>query len=192
MSDAHPPTRGRAARMLRDRWDILLVIAAGGALGSVARWALTVAIPHAADQVPWATWLANVTGAFILGLLMVFVLDFWPPSRYVRPFLGVGVLGGYTTFSTLVLDTRTLLTSGQAPAAFGYLFGTVLLGLAAVWVGVLVARTAVAVLERRHRHDSRDPAEAATGAVPAHHADSDPDGDPDSNPDSDAAARSRR
>jgi CrcB protein len=142
----------RAVRVLQDRWDILLVIAAGGALGSVARWGVTAALPHPADGVPWATWLENVTGAFILGALMVLILDVWPPSRFVRPFWGVGVLGGYTTFSTYMLDTRTLLGTGQVPAAFGYLFGTLLTGLLAVWAGVLLARAAVTAAERRHQH----------------------------------------
>lgn len=131
------------------RWDILLVIGCGGALGSAARWALLIAIPHRADGIAWATWLANVTGAFALGVLMVFVLDVWPPSRYARPFLGVGVLGGYTTYSTYMLDTRTLLAGGEPAAAFGYLLGTLLTGLLAVWVGVLAARMTVAVQARR-------------------------------------------
>lgn len=172
--------RGRAPRVLRDRWDILLVIAAGGALGSLARWAVTTALPHATDGVPWATWLENVTGAFVLGALMVFVLDVWPPSRYVRPFFGVGVLGGYTTFSTYMLDTRTLLSAGQVTTAFGYLLGTLLSGLLAVWLGVLVARTAVTEMERRHRRrreqKSRDPDQtSAAGPNPAGDTDHDPD-----------------
>jgi len=144
--------RRRAVRVLQDRWDILLVIAAGGALGSVTRWWVTAAVPHTEGGLPWATWLENVTGAFLLGALMVFILDVWPPSRFVRPFWGVGVLGGYTTFSTYMLDTRTLLGTGQVPAAFGYLFGTLLTGLLAVWAGVLLARATVTAAERRHQH----------------------------------------
>ena len=141
-------------RRLLARWDILLVVGCGGSLGSVARWALLVAIPHREHGIAWATWLANLTGAFALGTLMVLLLDVWPPSRYVRPFLAVGVLGGYTTFSTYMLDTRTLLAEGELPAAFGYLFGTLLSGLLAVWLGVLVARTAIALQVRRHRRRS--------------------------------------
>ena len=180
--------RRRAVRVLRDRWDILLVIAAGGALGSLARWAVTTAIPHAPDGIPWATLLENVTGAFILGALMVLILDFWPPSRYLRPFLGVGVLGGYTTFSTYMLDTRTLLTEGRVPAAFGYLLGTLLTGLIAVWAGVLAARTAVGTIEKRHthRHERRS---GALGQAPARQPT--PGQDPDQEPDRDPSTRSR-
>lgn len=165
------PTTGRrpGALVLRDRWDILLAIAAGGALGSLARWALTETFRHAGGQVAWGTWLENVTGSFLLGVLMVFVLDIWPTTRYVRPFLGVGVLGGYTTFSTYMLDTRGLLASGHIPAAFGYLFGTLLIGLLAVWAGILSARAVVAMADRqqRRRRGTREPS------------DDDPSDDPD-------------
>jgi CrcB protein len=179
--------RRRLPEVLRERWDILLVIAAGGALGSLARYGLTVAFPHADGQVPWGTWLANITGAFVLGTLMVFILDVWPPSRYVRPFLGVGVLGGYTTFSTMALDSRTLLVAGRPMVAAGYLFGSVLAGLSAVWAGVLLARTAVAVTERRHLRQHPD--RAATTGHPSHTASAE---DPDLDPDADADVRSRR
>ena len=136
---------------LRDRGDILLVIAVGGALGSLGRWAVTATVPHATGDVPWATVIENVTGAFALGVLMVFVLDVWPSRRYLRPFLGIGVLGGYTTFSTYMLDTRTLLADGHALTAFAYLFGSLLLGLVAVAAGVVIARLLVQRAERRRR-----------------------------------------
>lgn len=153
-----PQARARAHGVLRERWDILLVIAAGGALGSLARWSVTELLPYRPGELAWATALENVTGAFVLGMLMVFVLDVWPTTRYVRPFLGVGVLGGYTTFSTYMLDTRMLLTEGQVSQAFGYVFGTLLAGLLAVWAGVLGARALVALQERRRRRKrSGDP-----------------------------------
>lgn len=128
---------------LRDRRDVVAVVAAGGALGSLARWAVTRALPASAGEVPWTTWVENVSGAFLLALLMVFVLELWPPSRYVRPFLGVGVLGGYTTFSTYMLDTHALLAGGHAAEAGFYLGGTLLTGLVAVVAGVSVARAVV-------------------------------------------------
>lgn len=151
MSDRRPT-------VLRGRWDVLAVIAAGGALGSLARWALSEAFPPGHGEVAWGTVLANLSGAFLLGVLMVFVLDVWRANRYVRPFLGVGVLGGYTTFSTYMLDTRDLLVAGEPVAAFGYVFGTLFAGLLAVWLGVAVARAGTASAVRRRRH------------APAHHA----------------------
>jgi CrcB protein len=153
--EAPSRARRRAAKVFRERWDVLLVIAAGGALGSLARWTVSTALPHAKDGFAWATFVENVTGGLVLGALMVLVLDLWPPNRYLRPFLGVGVLGGYTTFSTYMLDTHAVLAAGRIPVAFGYLAGTLVAGLAAVWAGVLAGRTAVVVLERRRQHRYR-------------------------------------
>ncbi|MFA6298135.1 MAG: CrcB family protein [Nocardioides sp.] len=165
--DVTAQARLPAGHLLRDRGDLLLVIAAGGALGSLGRWAVSQAVPSAPWRIPWGTWVENVSGGLALGLLMVFVLEVWPPRRYLRPFLGVGVLGGYTTFSTYMLDTRALLADGHAAAAFGYLFGTLITGLLAVAAGVLLARVLVRIGEsrrrRRHEQHTRDPAEARTG-----------------------------
>jgi CrcB protein len=130
------------------RWDVLLVVAAGGALGSLGRWALGELVPEPHGGFPWATFLENVSGSFALGLLVVFLLDVWPPSRYLRPFLGVGVLGGFTTFSTYALDTRALLADGRAGLAGVYLFGTLLAALIAVWLGLAVARSVTGTTRR--------------------------------------------
>ncbi|MGZ4603740.1 MAG: fluoride efflux transporter FluC, partial [Kineosporiaceae bacterium] len=88
---------GRLARVVVRRRDVLAVIAVGGALGSLGRWGVAEALPHAPGVFAWSTFVTNVSGCFLIGLLMVFVIDVWPPSRHLRPFLGVGVLGGYTT-----------------------------------------------------------------------------------------------
>jgi fluoride exporter len=133
------------------RWDILLVIAVGGALGSLARWGLGEAFASGRDGFPWATFLENVSGGFALGVLMVLVIDVWSPSRYVRPFFGVGVLGGYTTFSTYLLDTRNLIAADRAPLAAVYLFGTLAVGLAGVWVGIGATRAYAARSHRKGR-----------------------------------------
>jgi CrcB protein len=141
---AHPRVlAGKGRRVLRDRWDVLLVISAGGALGSLARWGAGELVPHRPDQMPWATAGVNVVGCALIGVLMVLVLEVWPPSRYARPFLGTGVLGGFTTFSTYMLDTRALLVAGRPAVAAGYLFGSLLAGLAGVWAGTAAARLAV-------------------------------------------------
>lgn len=142
----------QAGGVLASRWDVLLVVAVGGALGSIARWGLGQALDGPPGDFPWATFVENLTGGFALAILMVFVTDVWPPSRYVRPFFGVGVLGGYTTFSTYMLDSLTLATAGRAPLAAVYLFGTLAAGLAAVWTGIFLARLLV---ERGHQRRSR-------------------------------------
>ncbi|MDQ4051991.1 MAG: CrcB family protein [Actinomycetota bacterium] len=143
---------------LRSRWDVLLVVAAGGALGSLARWGVGELLPWGGDGFPWATFVENVTGGFALGVLMVFLIDVWPPVRYARPFLGVGLLGGYTTFSTYVLETRDLFAGGQPGIALAYMAGSLVVGVAAVWLGIATGRRAVrrGPPRRREHHDAND------------------------------------
>lgn len=150
---AQKPARRRALDVLVGRWDVLAVIAVGGALGSLGRWAIGQALAAPRGAFPWATFIENVSGGFALGVLMVFVLDVWPPSRYVRPFFAVGVLGGYTTFSTYMLDARELVAADQALRAAAYLFGTLVVGLFAVWAGLVLARLLVERRKRRHGGD---------------------------------------
>ena len=166
-----PRRRGRTrARYLSDRvrgaitrrWDVLTVIAVGGALGSLARWEISRLLPHPSGTFPWATFDANVTGCLLIGVLMVFVIDVWPPSAYVRPFLGVGILGGYTTFSTYMLAARGLRVAGRTAIAGEYLFGSLAAGLAAVWAGVTLARLLVSSSRQRHRRRRPSDVSAAT------------------------------
>lgn len=128
--------------LLRANADLLPVIALGGVLGSLARWGVAEAIPHRPDQFAWATFIVNVTGSLLLGLLMAFVLDVWSHHRYTRPFLGVGVLGGYTTFSTWMLDTRGQLVDRPAVAA-AYVVGTLAVGMLAVTAGLVGGRVLI-------------------------------------------------
>jgi CrcB protein len=123
-----------------DRWDVLVVISLGGALGSLARWGTSAAWPTTDAAVPWATVGVNVLGSALLGLLMVLVRRRGREGRYVRPFLGVGVLGGYTTFSTYALDVHDLVLAHRPELAGLYLVGSVLGGLLAVWAGVAAGR----------------------------------------------------
>lgn len=132
----------------RHRWwqfvlshaDVLAVISAGGAIGSLGRWSVSELLPWSGTTFPWATFLVNVSGALALGVLMVLVVDVWPTHPYVRPFVGVGLLGGWTTFSTYVLEARDLLAAGRAATTFVYLGGSLVAGLAAVWLGIAAAR----------------------------------------------------
>jgi CrcB protein len=150
-SDMGPRGAHRRFDVLRSRWDVLLVISAGGALGSLARWGVGELVPWSGDEFPWATFIENISGGFALGVLMVFLLDVWPPHRYLRPFLGVGLLGGYTTFSTYMLESRDLLVGDEAATAFVYLAGSLVAGLIAVWLGITVARASAGLAQRR-RH----------------------------------------
>ncbi len=141
-----PPPHRQApvglAELLRERADILGVVAAGGALGSAARWALTQVLPREPAGWPLATWVANVSGALLLGALVGFVTQVWRPSRLVRPFWGIGVLGGYTTFSTYALETHLLVLGGQVGSAAAYALVTLAIGIPAAWLGENLARAA--------------------------------------------------
>ena len=127
-------------------WDVLAVIALGGALGSAARWGLGHALVPEPGGFPWATFTENVSGSLALGVLMVLVVEVWPGARLLRPFAGVGLLGGWTTFSTYALDTRGLLAVGHGETAAAYLVGSVAAGLLAV--GAAIAVTEAVVLGR--------------------------------------------
>ena len=117
----------------------LAAIAVGGGIGSVARYLLSAAFP-AGHGFPWVIFAVNVSGCFLLGLLMVYLLEVWPPRRFLRPFLAVGLVGGYTTYSTYAGGVMTLLT-GHAPAlADAYALTSIVASLAAVWCGMRAAR----------------------------------------------------
>ena len=125
----------------RPGWDIALAVSAGGAVGGLARLGLNTLLPRSGAGFPWATCIENVAGCLLIGVLMAYVLDVWPPSRYRRPFLGTGVLGGFTTFSAYTSDTRALLQAGHAATALVYLAISLLLGLAAVVAGLRLVRS---------------------------------------------------
>jgi CrcB protein len=150
---------GRAGRHDRPRPrsrlrpDVLATIAVGGALGGGSRYLIERAAPTPAGRFPWATFSINVTGAFALALLLVFILDLWPPTRYVRPFAAIGFLGAFTTFSTWMVETADLLARDRPGVAAGYLAGSLVTGLAAVSLGLVVGRS---FLTRRTRAASSE------------------------------------
>ncbi|MGB9372640.1 MAG: fluoride efflux transporter CrcB [Jiangellales bacterium] len=127
------------------RWDIALAIAAGGAIGGSLRYATGQLISSSERGFPWSTFTENVVGCFVLAALMVYMTDVWRPQRYLRPFLGTGVLGGFTTFSTYANETRELLQTGELMIAFLYVAGTVVVGLLATVVGLRGARRVAGV-----------------------------------------------
>jgi CrcB protein len=136
----------------RDRQlDILAVIALGGGLGSVARYLISTALPVRPGHFPWATFLINLSGCLLLGALMVFVLEIWPPRRYVRPFAGIGILGGFTTFSTFAVEIRGLAAHDAWALVDAYALSSLVGGVAAVWCGITLARLVVRRLVGRER-----------------------------------------
>jgi CrcB protein len=119
---------------------LLAVIAAGGVVGACGRYAASLVWPTRSDAFPWTTFAVNVTGCAAIGLLMVAIVEMRTAHPLVRPFLGTGVLGGYTTFSTYAVDAQRLLDDGRTGLALAYLAATVTAALAAVWVAALAAR----------------------------------------------------
>lgn len=115
-------------------------VAVGGVLGSLGRWALGLALPHAAGSFPWATLVVNVSGAFAMGVLVAFLVARPGTHRLARPFVGVGVLGGWTTFSALAVDVLELTAADRVQGALGYVAATFLLGTLAVGAGTALGR----------------------------------------------------
>jgi CrcB protein len=149
--DLHVPAQ-RAETAGRHGAVVLGAIAVGGALGAVARYALSMWLPaRGGAGFPWGIFIVNVSGCALIGVLMALVSEGGRDARtppLLRPFLGVGVLGGFTTFSTYALDTVHLLQAGPHAVwtAAAYLGGTLLGALAAVWAGAAATRALL------HRH----------------------------------------
>ncbi len=118
----------------------LVAVALGGALGAPARYELAARFPAPAGSFPWVTFWINVSGSFLLGILLTFVLERWPPTRYARPFLAIGVLGAYTTFSTFSVETDLLFRDGHVALGVSYLLSSLAAGGVAVYLGIVTGR----------------------------------------------------
>lgn len=120
----------------------ILYIAAGGALGAVARYSVTqVSMRAFGPTFPIGTMSVNVFGSFLMGLLAGYILTKASgASESLRLFLGVGLLGGFTTFSAFSLDSFILLEKKAYGAFFGYVSGSVVMAIAALALGLWVAK----------------------------------------------------
>ena len=122
-----------------------LIVAAGGALGAVARYGVGVwaqrLFPTA--QWPWATLTVNVVGGLLMGLLAGWLaFRGGAHSEGLRLFAAVGVLGGFTTFSAFSLEAALMIERRQLAMAGGYVAASVVLSIAALFIGLMVARRA--------------------------------------------------
>lgn len=136
-----PRPRDPAARE-RIHPRVLAAVAAGGALGTPARHAVAELVPVEAGGFPWATFWTNVSGSLALGFLFAVVVRRFPTDRYVLPFLAVGFLGAYTTFSTFVVEVDVLVRDGHAGVAVAYAAVSTTVGPAAAAAGTMLARRA--------------------------------------------------
>jgi fluoride exporter len=133
----------------RSHYGVLAVIAAGGMIGTGARYGAGLLWPTAPHSFPWATLGINVSGCLLIGILLVALTEAWTAPTWVRPFFATGVLGGYTTFSTYCVDIERLVSGGRAGTALGYLAATVLAALAAVTAGSWTTRRLLALKTAR-------------------------------------------
>jgi len=127
----------------------VLAIAAGGALGSVLRWSLQGAVQRLVGAgFPWGTFAVNVAGGFAIGFLATLVEERGALGPAARAGLLVGVLGGFTTFSTYLWESHALLRDGRWAAAAANVAGSTAIGLVAVAAGIVAARVAVSGVGR--------------------------------------------
>jgi fluoride exporter len=118
----------------------LAAIFAGGFIGAVARIGLVRAVPSDTAAWPWATFAANVAGAFLLGYFATRLQERLPLSAYRRPFLGTGLCGALTTFSTMQIELVQMIDAGRIGLATGYAAATIGAGFVAVAVATAAVR----------------------------------------------------
>ncbi|NQV99069.1 MAG: fluoride efflux transporter CrcB [Rhodospirillales bacterium] len=120
---------------------LILFIAAGGAIGAVGRYMLTVAVTQwTGGDFPYGTILVNVLGSFLLGCLLTAIALDWSPSNELRSMIQVGVLGAFTTFSAFSMDAYQQLSRGDYVGAGLYIGLSVIISILALITGVAVIR----------------------------------------------------
>lgn len=120
---------------------IWLAVGAGGAFGAMARYGVSrLALKAFGPNFPWGTMIANVSGSFLMGFLIVWLTMREPVTPALRAFLSIGVLGAFTTFSTFSLDAAMLFRDKVYLAASGYLIGSVVLSIAGLLLGLVIAK----------------------------------------------------
>ena len=122
---------------------ILLAVALGGALGSVARYLVGIGSGRLFGLgFPWGTLIINIAGSFLIGVFAELFALKWDLPQAGRVFLTVGICGGFTTFSTFSLDTYVLMERGEFWPAAAYIVGSVVLSIGALVAGLYLIRAA--------------------------------------------------
>lgn len=137
------PPRADAAADDTGRFDqvaLVAAVAAGGAVGTLGRYAIGRALVDHHRGFDWPTFVANVVGAFVLGAAVVYFIERVAPGHLSVPFVTVGMLGSFTTFSSWTVHAAQLIRDGRTALALGYLAVTMAAGLVAVAAGTVLAR----------------------------------------------------
>ena len=119
---------------------VILAVACGGFLGSVARYGLGVAFSQGVTEFPWTTLGVNLSGSLAIGVVLVLLLERLKPLRHVRPFLVSGFVGSYTTFSTMAVEMDLLIHHGHWVNAVAYGVVSLFGGLLLTFAGMSLAR----------------------------------------------------
>ena len=118
-----------------------VAIAAAGAVGALARYGLEGFVSRrASGAFPWGTFAVNISGAFVLGFVFTLMTEQFAVAPWIRGAITIGLLGAYTTFSTLSFETYRLLEDGAIGIAAANAFGSLAAGLGAVYLGVVAGR----------------------------------------------------
>jgi CrcB protein len=120
----------------------LAAVFVGGAVGALARAALNAIVIRDPESWPWPTFIVNIVGAVLVGYFTTRLLERLPLSSYRRPLLGTGFCGGLTTFSTMQVETVTMIQHGHWVKAAAYTTSSIVLGLLAVYLATALVRRA--------------------------------------------------
>jgi len=123
---------------------VVLSVGVGGGLGALIRYFVAGWVQPAGAQFNWGIFIVNITGGLVMGLIVEASALKLNLSPEVRAFLTTGILGGYTTFSTFSLDSALLLQKGQYALAAGYIIGSVVLSIVALFCGLWLVRVVYA------------------------------------------------
>ncbi|WP_218040331.1 CrcB family protein [Actinomadura sp. WMMB 499] len=146
-----PRTPRPGPSFLRREAAVVAAVSLGGGLGAAARHGASLAWPAHGSAFPWTTLAVNALGCALIGVLMTVLARVRATHPLVRPFLGTGVLGGFTTFSAFAADGHGLLADGHARLGLAYLAATPVVAVAAAWGAAALTRRLAARTVREAR-----------------------------------------